>query len=413
MDGKIKAGLAVAVVAIAAIAGYNKISEKLKKDPVITGLQAEFIGEVAPGGKLTKNMFEVKGITESGQLVPIRDFSSETAQAAANGDSCEIELTSQGYTATTIIPITREAVFTQKIGYPNEDDATVTCYSNGDLEFTGNGDITNFSSVLPWSKCEYTHVYIDEALNIENMDGWFAGNEYLVYCSDLPKTVKTIRNTFRNCYSLEQTPDYFQCSNLKIMDYAFSGCVRLKEIDIIPVNVASMRYAFENCSALQTPVNLGKTSNLTDVSGVHKGCSGLREAADIPETVTAMDECYLGCLNIKKAVKFPSNVQSIASAYQGDTALETGATIPESVIDFTNVYNGCSALTGTLEINTDTDAFNGALLGATTNGDKLSISGNCGNLLAIQKNSGNGSITLADPEAAAQQNERMIREQEG
>ena len=51
-------------------------------------------------------------------------------------------------------------------------------------------------------------------------------------------------------------------------------------------------------------------------------------------------------------------------------------------------------------------------MGATTNGDKLSISGNCGNLLAIQKNASNSNIVMADPEAAAKQNERLNREKE-
>lgn len=413
MDGKIKIGIAIALAAGICITGYQAISDKLHKDPVITGLQAKFIGEVGPGESLSKKMFEVKGVTESGQLVPLSNFSSETGQAAENGDSCEVDIQAQGYSTTTIVNITREPVFTKNIGYPNEDSAVVTCYKNGDLEFSGSGEITNFSQTLPWSECVYTHVYIDEALKIENMDNWFANNKDLVYCSDLPKTVKTMKNTFRNCTALANTPDYFQCNNLKIMDYAFSGCTALQEVDSIPVNVTSMRYTFENCTTLQKPADLTKISALTDVSGMHSGCSALREATNIPDTVTAMDECYMGCINIKQAVAFPPSVQTIASAYQGDTALEVGATIPESVIDFTNVYNGCAALAGTLEINTDTDAFNGALLGATTNGDKLTISGNCGNLLAIQKNAGNGSITLADPEAAAQQNERMLREQEG
>ena len=75
-------------------------------------------------------------------------------------------------------------------------------------------------------------------------------------------------------------------------------------------------------------------------------------------------------------------------------------------------YQGCSALSGNLEINSDTDAFEGTLANATINGDKLTISGNSGNLLAIQKDAGNGNIMLADPEAASQQNERMLRERE-
>ena len=65
------------------------------------------------------------------------------------------------------------------------------------------------------------------------------------------------------------------------------------------------------------------------------------------------------------------------------------------------------------DFHTDTNNYSGLLIGATTNGDTLTISGNSGNLLAIQKDAGNRNIMLADPEAASQQNERMLREMEG
>ena len=133
----------------------------------------------------------------------------------------------------------------------------------------------------------------------------------------------------------------------------------------------------------------------------------------IPDTVVSMSECYQNCINIKDAVKFPINIQDASSVYAGDTGLVTAAAIPESVTDFSNCYANCSSLSGSLEINSDTSNFGGVLQGATTNGDKLTISGNSGNLLAIQKDSGNRNIALADPEAASKQNERMLREQEG
>lgn len=413
MNGKVKIMIGIAAIAMAGIAAINVVKTKFDEDPVVTSIQAEFVGEVEPGGTLGKSMFEVKGVTESGKLVKLNDFTSKTTKAAANGSTCEIQIEAQGCTATAIINIKRKPVFTQNIGYPNEEEAKVTCYSNGDLEFTGKGEITNFAEELPWEECEYTYVYLDESLNIESMDNWFADNENLVYCDDLPKTVKTIKGTFSNCVSLKKTPGYFQCSNMKIMDYAFSGCSGLKEIDVIPVNASSIKYIFENCTSLQHPINLSKTSNLIYADGMHSGCINLRNASEVPKSVISMHESYQGCINIKEAVQFPPNVQDIASAYEGDTGLITGATVPESVLDFTDCYNGCTSLNGALEINTDTDKFTGALVEANVNGDKLSLSGNSGNLLAIQKDSGNSNIVLADPEAAAQQNERMNREQEG
>lgn len=413
MDKKVKIIIATAAVAAIGLTGYSTISKKLNQDPEITALQAEFVGEVSPGQIMRKSMFSVKGVTSAGKLVPLKNFSSKTTKAAQHGASCEIKIESQGKTATAIVDITRKPIFKKEIGYPNEEGAKVTCYENGDLEFTGKGDIINFTEDLPWKEYDYSHVYIDETLNIDSLDHWFEGNTNLVYCNDLPKTVKTMKNTFAGCTSLKKTPNYFQCTDMKIMDYAFSKCESLKEADTIPVNVSSLKYTFEYCTSLQNPISLDKTSNLINISGLYNGCTNLREATAIPDSVTAMNECYKNCINIKEAVPFPQNIQEIASAYEGDTGLIAGVTIPESVIDFTDCYNGCSALNGNLEINSDTHAFSGALVGANTNGDKLSLSGNSGNLLAIQKDSDNSNIILTDPEAAAQQNERMNREQEG
>ena len=87
MDGKIKIIIAVAAVAAIGMAGYNKLAGDLNQDPPITSLQAEFVGEVKPGQTFTKRMFDVKGVTESGKVVQINDFYSETEAAAENGDT--------------------------------------------------------------------------------------------------------------------------------------------------------------------------------------------------------------------------------------------------------------------------------------------------------------------------------------
>lgn len=125
MDNKIKAIIAVAVVAVGMI-GYTQISKEMNKDPEITGLQAEFVGKVGPGGSLSKNMFKVTGTTEAGKVVQINDFSSKTTTAAENGASCEVNIEAQGQSATVIVDITREPVLEENIGYPNEKSAKVT-----------------------------------------------------------------------------------------------------------------------------------------------------------------------------------------------------------------------------------------------------------------------------------------------
>ena len=82
MDGKIKIIIAVAAVAAIGMAGYSKLSGDLNQDPPITSLQAEFVGEVKPGQTFTRGMFDVRGVTESGKIVQLHEFSSETEAAA-------------------------------------------------------------------------------------------------------------------------------------------------------------------------------------------------------------------------------------------------------------------------------------------------------------------------------------------
>ena len=117
MDNKVKAIIGVAILAVGVI-GFNAVSKELKKDPVVTGIEAEFVGEVAPGETFTKRMFSVQGVTDSGRLVKLNNFSSETEAAAMNGSTCEVEINSQGYTDTVIVNITREPVMEKNIGYP-------------------------------------------------------------------------------------------------------------------------------------------------------------------------------------------------------------------------------------------------------------------------------------------------------
>ena len=383
---------------------------KLSKDPSVTGIRADFNGLIRPGEPFNADMFIVKGITEDSRLVPLKNFTVTSETAATNGGTCETIITAQGHEVTAIVPITREEVASLNIGYPYKEDVKVTFYSNGDLEFTGTGDVQNFGDI-PWKEYEYTHVYFDGNLTITKMDQWFKGSKTLTYIDSLPKTVKSIKEMASGCELLKDAPEYFQCQNLKVMDNAFWGCSLIENVDVLPVNVTSAKYAFSGCVSLQNPCDMGKTSNLIDISGIHSGCTSLRNVPEIPETVAVMDESFKGCINIQYAAKFPQNVQSIREAYANCTSLETASTIPEKAKDISQCYIGCNALSGTLEINTDTKNFAGVLRNAATMGDILSISGNSGNLLAIQQDSGNSDIVLADPKAAANQNKRMLAEE--
>ena len=402
--------IGIVVLIILAVVYKNVRSFQMRDKPVVK-ISAEFSGKVPPKGLFTRGMFKVSGTTQDGTVVRLRNFTVSSQRAAENGASCTVDVKSQGYTSTVVVPITREEESSANIGYSASDNVSVTFYKNGDLEFSGTGNVKNLGSSLPWAGLKYTHVYIDDTINIENMDGWFQGNKQLVYCSPLPKSVKTIRGTFKGDVALTTTPEYFQCKNLKFMNDAFNGCAALESADTIPVNVRSASGAFSGCASLTKAADITKTSNITDISNMYSGCSGLLETGAIPETITNMSGAFQNCLNITTSSPFPKNVKNISAAYSGCTMLTSAMPIPESATDISNCYSNCSNLSGTLEINTDTPNFAGCLTNACTMGDTLSVSGNSGNLLAIVQDSKSDGVTLADAEAAAAQNSRMIAEQ--
>lgn len=399
----------VVIVALAVV--LQGVSSIRAKDKPVVKISAEFVGKVPPKGIFTRGMFHVSGTTQDGLVVRIKNFTVSSQRADANGASCTVDVSSQGYTSTVVVPITRQEESFANIGYGDKDNVKVTFYKNGDLEFSGSGAVKNLGSSLPWAGLKYTHVYIDDTIDLTDIDNWFKGNKNLVYCSPLPKTVKTMRSAFKDDTALVETPEYFQCKNLKFMNDAFSGCTALESADTLPVNLKSASGTFTNCTTLTKVADMSKTSNLTDISNIYSGCSGLRETGNIPETVTNMSGAFQNCLNISSASMFPKAVKDISSAYSGCAMLASGMPIPESATDISNCYAGCSNLAGTLEINTDTPNFSGCLTNACTMGDTLLVSGNSGNLLEIVQNSGSDGVSLADAEAAAAQNARMVAEQ--
>lgn len=411
-------GLAIFACLLLFLIVFSKIRSATRKDPDVSSIKAEFTGEIGPGQNLRASMFRVTGETANGKSVQIHSFQAEPVAAPGNGSDFGVTVTAQGQTASVTVPVTREVQSSANIGLQREDSATVTLYTNGDLVFSGSGPIKNFGTNLPWkkmtnSRLQYTHVYFSKELEIPNIDGWFSDNDSLIYCSELPKSLKSMKSAFSGCTALEKAPDYFGCEELKIADNAFSGCTSLTEADTLPVNLRSAAGMFSDCPALRQAVDMSKTSSLTNISGIYQNDTGLVDLSPVPESVSDMSQAFSGCINIQNAVPFPESVLNISGTYQDCTSLTTGAAIPESADNISNCYSGCSSLCGTLEINTDTNNYSGVLSGAAAMGDALVISGNSGNLLAIQQDSGMQSISLADPQEAAKQNQRMIAENGG
>lgn len=389
--------IVVGTVCLLALAGTRAVEsyqiQQVQQEP-LSSIDGRFIGKAVPGTELKRTMFEVTGQTQSGRIYTLNDYDIDIKKVPLHGSNFVLTIIYHEFEKKIDIPITREPLVEYSIGYPEPDDAKATVYTNGDLEFTGTGNTLKFSqSSIPWKSESYTHVYFKPGIEPENIDYWFLGNSDLIYCDALPKSIESMRGTFRDADSLEATPDFFQCTELRVSTECFSGCDTLNKTDDAPINLVAADAMYRGCVNLTTPPNLMKSS-LVNISGMFDGCTGMISAPEIPETVKEMESTFEGCENIYSATKFPELVENISNAYKGCTSLKDAARIPKSVLYYQGCYADCINLYGSVSIDTDTDKNSGVFAGAAQSGRKLILNGQSQKLVEIQQDANNQMIAL-------------------
>ena len=384
----------------------------LMKEPV-DNIFVEVTGVARAGEYVQKDLLTVRAVSRSGISYIVRGYGVSESKVPEHGASFDLDVEYRGITKSVTVPITRKPKVEYKIGYPNQEDVVATVYENGDLTFAGSGQIINIGETnVPWKKHPVMFVDFDESVEIESMDGWFSGNSKLLECKKIPRTVKSLKNTFSGCTSLKETPEYFRCKDLNVMINTFSGCKSLVSADAIPVSVIDATGCFSGCVSLKKAVDMTKTSVLERIDKMYSGCTLLIEYTQIPQTVRFMSGTFENCSNLRSAAAFPLAVEDISGCYMNCSSLESASTIPEGVKDASGCYSSCPKLHGDLEINTDSKTVTNCLNNSVFIGNTLYISGNSGRLIEIQSASGNKNIVLKDPEEAARQKQRMQLEME-
>lgn len=399
--------LAVVVIFILILVGksaYEQYEYNQLADEPVASIEGEFTGEIEPSETLTSSMFEIRAITRSGISYVVQEFSMDVDTAPSHGGEFDVTVTYKSKETVISVPITRSRIVDYSIGYPNEDDVIATVYSNGDLEIIGTGATMNFrNGNVPWKGEEYSYVYFVSDVTPENIDYWFADNELLTQCVNLPKSLTSMICTFQNDTALKKTPEFFQCENLRIVTGCFSGCTSIVSSDTLPVSLLTADKAFYNCTSLKTPPDMTKAVSLSSINSMFSGCTSLVECPSIPSSVRSMNNTFENCANIKKAADFPDKIESAENTYSNCSGLEQAAAIPANMVSYSGCYSGCTDLYGTLEINSDSTSCSSLLSNAARSGRKLSLSGSSGMLIKIQKDANNEYVVLEDPDAAAAQ----------
>lgn len=370
------------------------LGDRTNSEP-IDSIKCEVAKEIHPSEALDRSMFKVIATSISGISSQTKDFQIDIEKAPDHGENFEVMITVGEINETILVPLTRSPVVQFNIGYPSQEDVKAVVYSNGDLSIQGKGKTLKFSNGdTPWKNEEFSHVYFDSELETDNMDYWFTGNEKLLFINTIPSSVESLKGTFSGCKALEQTPDFFQCDNLRIMEDTFKDCISLKATDDIPISVVNMKETYSGCTMLINPPDLSKTNNLMYISGSFENCSNLVEVPNLPDSIIEMNSAFSNCTNVREIKRFPAFVEDIDNAFENCISLEKSAAIPKTVECASNCFSGCENLYGNLEINTNTDDCDGFLRGAVMSGRKLTLSGDSSKLIEIQQEADNRSIQL-------------------
>ena len=205
------------VAMIAVLVGLKFFSTKQLKatlnTPIIE-LSASNEKIYAAGQKFYADEFTVKEKHENGKSITpdSEDFRFEPEAAAQTGVFTNVTITKESdptWTCTVEVKNKRVEVISFDVGYPNLEDVKATMYSNGELEFTGKGNVKNIEKKkMPWETYEdaddnpiISVVFQDEVAPI-SMDYWFKGQELFKNINKIPSSVESLEYTFADCPSL-------------------------------------------------------------------------------------------------------------------------------------------------------------------------------------------------------------------
>ena len=361
------------------LAGYNKLRSNQKEDilstPVV-GLEA--VNEKIYGGgtEILAEDFTVYQVHEKGNKVKLseHEFTFSPSVASLIGEVTEITVSSTTYpelSCVVAVQNERLIVASYYVGYPVITDVIATIYSNGELEFTGKGNIKNYSTKeMPWRAYDYAKEYpirsvvFEENVAPVSMDYWFSGMTYLTYINKIPASVQSMEGTFANCIYMTDGPDWSECTRLTNLNSTFRGNVSLMNVYPIPSSVTLMNNLCEDCISMENAPDMSCAKNVAYMENAFTGCSSLQKVGPLPPNVLDIAGCFEGCINLVTAPEIPETVTIMKNTFNGCTRLTTASVIPASVQNISGTYMNCPMLCGTITIHANPNQYSRFLTGS-------------------------------------------------
>lgn len=338
----------------------------------IVGIEAKNEREYLKTATIKVSDFDLYYIHKNGKKTRMNkdDVTLSTTKPSLVGATTKVTIKKEKWACTVNVKNKRQIIAEFECGKPNLKDVKATIYSNGELSFTGNGNILSYkNNDYPWLSYDKKDDNPITAITFENtvkpiyMDGYFKDLKQLTYVEAIPDSVESMEETFFGCISLTTAPDLEKCKKLVNMSSCFANCDKMVSPPAVPSSVKNLNACFENCVELKTGADVSRASNVLTANNMYAGCSTLNEA-ELPPNVKVIDETFMNCINIKKMPVIPDTVESMEDTFENNISLIETTAIPAYVKSVSGCFQGCTKLKGILVINGNPQNYSGFLSNA-------------------------------------------------
>ncbi|MFR6158447.1 MAG: leucine-rich repeat protein [Blautia producta] len=368
----------------------------------IVGIEAENEKEYEKSSIIKISDFDLYYLHENGKRTRMSEEGVTISKDKPNkvGATTEVTLKKEKWECTVELKNKRHVVAEIECGKPNLKDVKATVYSNGELAFTGTGDILSYNNNdYPWlsfdgiDKNPITSITFEDTVKPIYMDGYFRELHELEYVENIPASVESLEGTFSGCSALKIAPDLEHCKNLLNMSHCFENCIAMVKPPSIPSSVKNLDSCFASCAELKEGTDVSHATGVMTAIQMYSGCSMLNKA-DLPPQVKVIDDAFKNCINMKKAPAIPESVESMSNTFQNNTSLVEASTIPANVRDVSGCFQGCAKLKGILIVNGNPKKYTGFLSKASI-ATNLDLQGNSKMLdILAQQGNENPNITV-------------------
>ena len=382
--------------------GLPAIRDMIVGRSPIVGIEAENEKEYEKSSIIKISDFDLYYLHENGKRTRMSEEGVTISKDKPNkvGATTEVTLKKEKWECTVELKNKRHVVAEIECGKPNLKDVKATVYSNGELAFTGTGDILSYNNNdYPWlsfdgiDKNPITSITFEDTVKPIYMDGYFRELHELEYVENIPASVESLVGTFSGCSALKIAPDLEHCKNLLNMSHCFENCIAMVKPPSIPSSVKNLDSCFASCAELKEGTDVSHATGVMTAIQMYSGCSMLNKA-DLPPQVKVIDDAFKNCINMKKAPAIPESVESMSNTFQNNTSLVEASTIPANVRDVSGCFQGCAKLKGILIVNGNPKKYTGFLSKASI-ATNLDLQGNSKMLdILAQQGNENPNITV-------------------